>query len=102
MTSKTFAPLVVFSSLLMGGIALQASGSTQQAAADVRGTWSGTFFSKHSDIPPFTKDAWMVVDSKTERELEKELQHYKRQVGLCAAAASGATGKSASAILMSV
>ena len=64
MTSKTFAPLVVFSSLLMGGIALQASGSTQQAAADVRGTWSGTFFSKHSDVAPFTMTVVINPDSR--------------------------------------
>jgi len=34
-----------------------ASGQTdakQQSAADVRGTWSGTFFSKHNNVAPFT------------------------------------------------
>ena len=31
-----------------------AAGPTQQAATDVRGTWSGTFFSKHSNVAPFT------------------------------------------------
>jgi hypothetical protein len=67
MTSKAFAPLVVFSSLLMGGIALQASsptGSTQQAAADVRGTWSGTFFSKYSNVAPFTMTVVINPDSR--------------------------------------
>jgi hypothetical protein len=31
-----------------------ASGPSQQTVPDVRGTWSGTFFSKHSNVPPFT------------------------------------------------
>jgi hypothetical protein len=31
-----------------------AAGSTQQPAIDVRGVWSGTFFSKHSNVAPFT------------------------------------------------
>jgi hypothetical protein len=30
------------------------AGSAQPAAADVRGTWSGTFFPKHSNVAPFT------------------------------------------------
>jgi hypothetical protein len=28
--------------------------SAQQPATDVKGTWSGTFFSKHPDVAPFT------------------------------------------------
>jgi hypothetical protein len=31
-----------------------ASSSAPQPAADVRGTWSGTFFPKHSNVAPFT------------------------------------------------
>lgn len=39
---------------LFGAIAYaQASGSTQ-SAVDIRGTWSGTFYSKHSNVVPFT------------------------------------------------
>jgi hypothetical protein len=30
------------------------------------------------------KDAWTAVDFKTDRELEREFEHYKRQVGLYA------------------
>jgi hypothetical protein len=30
------------------------AGSSQQAASDVTGTWSGTFQSDHADIAPFT------------------------------------------------
>lgn len=29
-------------------------GSAQQPGFDVKGTWSGTFFSKQSNVPPFT------------------------------------------------
>ena len=52
MTSKTIATLIV----LLSTFAMMrvASGTAQQAAADVRGTWSGTFFSKHSNVEPFT------------------------------------------------
>jgi hypothetical protein len=67
MKSKTFDPISVLFSLLVaislyaGGPAdeqskqpTSAAGSTQQAAIDLRGTWSGTFFSKHSNVAPFT------------------------------------------------
>jgi hypothetical protein len=37
--------------------------STQQAAADVRGTWSGTFYSKHSNITPFTMTVSISPDA---------------------------------------
>jgi len=40
------------------------AGSGQQAAADVRGTWSGTFFSKHSNVPAFTVTIIIAPDSR--------------------------------------
>jgi hypothetical protein len=67
MTNKTFVPMVVLFSLLTGVIALQCSspaGSTQQGAADVTGTWSGTFFSKHSNVAPFTMTVVINPDSR--------------------------------------
>ncbi|PYV79336.1 MAG: hypothetical protein DMG96_04490, partial [Acidobacteria bacterium] len=66
MTSKTLLFRVLLLSLLvlMGAAPLYAAspgdrsasgaGSTQQPATDFRGTWSGTFFSKHSNVAPFT------------------------------------------------
>src|SRR5439155_18848779 len=51
---------------LMGVTALQASspsGSTQQPAVDVKGTWSGTFFSKHSNVAPFTMTVVITPNS---------------------------------------
>jgi ATP-dependent helicase/nuclease subunit A len=54
------------------------------------------------DIAFLEDNRWTVVDFKTDRELERELQHYERQIGLYAAAISRATGKSTSAILISV
>jgi hypothetical protein len=36
------------------GRAASGDSSTQQAAADFKGTWSGTFFSKHANVPAFT------------------------------------------------
>jgi len=81
MTSKTFLINVLFPSFLListvgaGPIyaaahanpdskPTSAAGSTQQAATDVRGTWSGTFFSKHSNVPPFTMTVVISPDSR--------------------------------------
>ena len=36
----------------------------QQAAADVRGTWSGTFLSKHSNVPPFNLTVVITPNSR--------------------------------------
>jgi ATP-dependent exoDNAse (exonuclease V) beta subunit len=45
---------------------------------------------------------WVVVDFKTDRELEGELHVYRRQVALYAAAIRTATGQPATAILLHV
>jgi len=81
MTSKAFLMNVLFPSLLListvgaGPIyaaaranpdskqTTSAAGSTQQAATDVKGTWSGTFFSKHSNVAPFTMTVVISPDS---------------------------------------
>ncbi|HKS75403.1 MAG TPA: hypothetical protein VJQ82_19500 [Terriglobales bacterium] len=39
-------------------------GAAQQAAADVRGTWSGTLFSKHANMPAFTITIVIASDSR--------------------------------------
>jgi ATP-dependent exoDNAse (exonuclease V) beta subunit len=54
------------------------------------------------DLAFLEKDAWTVVDFKTDRELEKEFQHYKRQVGLYALSIERATGQPCGGILMRV
>ena len=83
MTSKTFSSRVLFLSLLllmpmMGAAYLyapspagaqsrqptSAAGSTQQPATRISGTWSGTFFSKDSNIAPFTMTVVMNPDSR--------------------------------------
>ena len=43
--------------------AISGSGSTQPAA-EVRGTWSGTFYSKHSNVAPFTMTVVINPDSR--------------------------------------
>jgi hypothetical protein len=41
------------------------AGGTQPAAAtDVTGTWSGTFFSRHSNVPPFTMTVVISPDAR--------------------------------------
>src|SRR5438132_6722949 len=76
MTSKTLLFRVLLLSLLvlMGAASLYAAspgdrsasgaGSTQQPATDFRGTWSGTFFSKHSNVAPFTMTVVINPDSR--------------------------------------
>jgi hypothetical protein len=73
MTCKTISLRILFlSSLVMIGVAsLLASaasppsaGTTQQTAADVRGTWSGTFFSKHPNVPAFTMTVVINPDAR--------------------------------------
>ena len=49
MNSKPFAFLLLFVSLSLPG-----SGLAQQGPLDVKGKWSGTFLSNHSNVPPFT------------------------------------------------
>jgi len=75
MTNKTFLFRVLLLSLLvlMGAASLyaaspgdgsaSAAGSTQPAT-DFRGTWSGTFFSKHSNVAPFTMTVVINPDSR--------------------------------------
>ena len=83
MTSKTFSFHVRLLSLLllmtmMGAAFFYAStpadaqskqatsgaGSKQQPATEIRGTWSGTFFSKHSNVAPFTMTVVINPDSR--------------------------------------
>jgi ATP-dependent exoDNAse (exonuclease V) beta subunit len=54
------------------------------------------------DLAFLEKGAWTVVDFKTDREFEKEIEHYKRQVGLYALSIERATGQPCSGILMRV
>jgi ATP-dependent helicase/nuclease subunit A len=60
----------------------------------------GTLVEGVLDLAFFEKQAWTVVDFKTDREVERELEHYKRQVRLYSSAVSRATGKATSAILI--
>jgi hypothetical protein len=65
---------ILFSCVLMMGVAWlfassptelrSASGTTQPATADVAGTWSGTFFSKYSDVAPFTMTVVINPDAR--------------------------------------
>ena len=54
------------------------------------------------DLAFLQKGAWTVVDFKTDRELESELAHYKRQVGLYALSVERATGQPCWGVLMRV
>ena len=62
----------------------------------------GTLVEGVLDLAFLEKDAWTVVDFKTDREFEKDLEHYKRQVGLYALAIGRATGQPSGGTLMRV
>jgi len=74
MTSKTFSFHVLLLPLLllmtmMGAASLYAtsqivSAGSTQPGLDVRGTWSGAFFSKHSNVAPFTMTVVINPDSR--------------------------------------
>jgi len=74
MTSKTFSFHVLLLPLLllmtmMGAASLFAtsqivSAGSTQPGLDVRGTWSGAFFSKHSNVAPFTMTVVINPDSR--------------------------------------
>ncbi|HEY6291464.1 MAG TPA: 3'-5' exonuclease, partial [Terriglobia bacterium] len=55
-----------------------------------------------ADIAFREDDQWTVIDFKTDRELEKKLDVYRRQVGLYAEAISLATRQRCEAVLMKV
>jgi len=60
--SFAFLAILLVTNTLVGAVSplsantqgVATSSSQQPPAMDVKGTWSGTFFSKHSDVPPFT------------------------------------------------
>jgi ATP-dependent exoDNAse (exonuclease V) beta subunit len=62
----------------------------------------GTLVEGVLDLSFRENDAWIVVDFKTDRELEKELEHYKRQVGLYVSSVERATEQHCDGILMRV
>jgi ATP-dependent exoDNAse (exonuclease V) beta subunit len=62
----------------------------------------GTIVEGVVDLAFEEEGGWVVVDFKTDAELEAKLELYERQVGLYAAAIAAATGVEASAMLMRV
>ena len=54
------------------------------------------------DLAFFENNIWTILDFKTDRELEKELAHYEKQVSLYASAISRSTGYTALAVLVRV
>jgi hypothetical protein len=77
MTSKAFSSRILPLSLLLLMVSIgtslcsarpadgqnKPSGSAPPAAADFTGTWSGTFFSKHANVVPFTMTVVINADS---------------------------------------
>jgi hypothetical protein len=78
MTSKVFSSRILLLSLLWWMVTIgtslcsarpadgqnKPSSSAPHAAADFTGTWSGTFFSKHSNVTPFTMTVVINPDSR--------------------------------------
>ena len=67
MSSRTLSRIVLPFFLLMIGVGVLISStvsSCQQSATDVRGTWSGTFFSKYPNVAPFTMTVVITPNSQ--------------------------------------
>ena len=62
----------------------------------------GTLIEGVLDLAFLEKDEWTVVDFKTDRELETELERYKRQVALYALSIEQATGQACARVLMKI
>jgi ATP-dependent exoDNAse (exonuclease V) beta subunit len=62
----------------------------------------GTLVDGVVDLAFLEDDVWTVIDFKTDRELERGLETYRRQVGLYAEIIAKATGRRADAVLMRV
>jgi ATP-dependent helicase/nuclease subunit A len=62
----------------------------------------GTLVEGVLDLAFLEKDEWTVVDFKTDRELEKEVERYKRQVALYALSIERATGQGCAGVLMKI
>jgi ATP-dependent exoDNAse (exonuclease V) beta subunit len=68
-------------------------------------TWrpgTGPMIEGHVDLAYVADDEFVVVDFKTDRELDGALERYQRQVQIYAAAIGAATGRRARAVLMRV
>jgi ATP-dependent exoDNAse (exonuclease V) beta subunit len=63
---------------------------------------SGTLVEGSVDLAFETEGGFVVIDFKTDRELDGALERYQQQVQIYAKAISTATGRSARAILMSI
>ena len=62
----------------------------------------GTLVEGILDLAFWDRGKWTVVDFKTDRELEKELGRYRRQVELYALSISRATGQACAGIIMKI
>ena len=62
----------------------------------------GTLIEGVLDLAFLENDEWTVVDFKTDRELETELERYKRQVALYALSIERATGQECATVLMKI
>jgi ATP-dependent helicase/nuclease subunit A len=62
----------------------------------------GTLVEGVLDLAFCDKDEWTVVDFKTDRELEKEVERYKGQVALYALSIERATGQACAGVLMKI
>lgn len=63
---------------------------------------AGTLIEGILDLAFFEQDHWTVVDFKTDWELEKELDRYKRQVALYASSIERATGQPCTGVLIKI
>ena len=64
MTNRNVLFPSVLLSLLMSVALIQTTRAAAQSTTDVKGTWSGTFFSAHSNVAPFTMTVVISPNSR--------------------------------------
>lgn len=102
----TAAPAVVVATLahplLRRAVKAYANGFCRRETPITLALSEGTVVEGVLDLAFFEDQLWTVVDFKTDQELEKEVEHYKRQVGLYVTAVGHATGQRSRGILLVV
>jgi ATP-dependent exoDNAse (exonuclease V) beta subunit len=88
--------------LLRRAAAAATAGGYRREAPITLQVADGTIVEGAVDLAFLEDGMWTVIDFKTDRELARNLDAYRHQVGLYAQAIATATGTSARAVLLRV
>jgi ATP-dependent exoDNAse (exonuclease V) beta subunit len=88
--------------LLRAAALADARGQCRREAPVTLRLEDGTWIEGQLDLAYEDADGWIVVDFKTDAELDASLDAYRRQVALYARALTAATGRPATGVLLRV